>query len=149
KRHRGISLIAPFRSSSSPLFTRVPDVAMRPGLRFSSCASSIQTSGFPISVNGCHSSAPRISRTSPLRFARPACRSEWEGGEIRISAASVDGRSGADMQYRFEGFVLDADRRELVSGGEAIGMGPQVFDLLTYLVDNRARVVTKDDLIDV
>jgi TolB-like protein len=45
--------------------------------------------------------------------------------------------------------VLDPDRRELTRGSEAISVGPQVFDLLVYLVQNRERVVTKDDLIDV
>ncbi len=32
-------------------------------------------------------------------------------------------------------------------GAEAIAVEPQVFDLLIYLVQNRDRVVTKDDLI--
>jgi len=45
--------------------------------------------------------------------------------------------------------VLDADRRELARGAERIDVGPQVFDLLIYLVQSRDRVVTKDDLIDV
>ncbi|MGE0665985.1 MAG: winged helix-turn-helix domain-containing tetratricopeptide repeat protein [Sphingomonadales bacterium] len=45
--------------------------------------------------------------------------------------------------------VLDPDRRELFRGSEAIPTGPQVFDLLVYLVENRERVVTKDDLIEV
>jgi len=53
------------------------------------------------------------------------------------------------MQYRFEDFVLDTDRRELSHGAETIVSGPQVFDLLTYLVQSRAHVVSKDDLIDV
>lgn len=53
------------------------------------------------------------------------------------------------MQYRFEDIALDPDRRELVRGSEAIALGPQVFDLLLYLVRNRERVVSKDDLIDV
>ena len=44
--------------------------------------------------------------------------------------------------------VLDPDRRELTRGAEAIAIGPQVFDLLVYLVRNRERVVSKDDLID-
>ena len=53
------------------------------------------------------------------------------------------------MRYQFEDFVLNSDRRELARGTETIAMGPQVFDVLAYLVQNRARVVTKDDLIDV
>ena len=37
---------------------------------------------------------------------------------------------------------------ELTRGSEAIAIGPQVFDLLVYLVKNRDRVVSKDDLLD-
>ena len=33
-------------------------------------------------------------------------------------------------------------------GSEAIAIGPQVFDLLVHLVQNRERVVSKDDLLD-
>lgn len=53
------------------------------------------------------------------------------------------------MRYRFDDFVLDSDRRELARGPETIAIGPQVFDLLLHLVQNRERVVTKDNLIDV
>nr|WP_249815167.1 MULTISPECIES: winged helix-turn-helix domain-containing protein [unclassified Bradyrhizobium] len=37
--------------------------------------------------------------------------------------------------------------RELTCGGAAVPLQPQVFDLLLYLVAQRARVVSKDDLI--
>jgi TolB-like protein/cytochrome c-type biogenesis protein CcmH/NrfG len=49
--------------------------------------------------------------------------------------------------FRFENCSLDTDRRELHRAGESIAVEPQVFDLLTYLVENRDRVVTKDDMI--
>lgn len=52
------------------------------------------------------------------------------------------------MQFVFGGYVLDPDRRELTCGSEAIALGPQVFDLLVYLVKNRERVVGKDELLD-
>ena len=52
------------------------------------------------------------------------------------------------MQYRFEDYVLDPERRELTRGFEAIAAGPQVFDLLLYLVQNREHVVSKDELLD-
>ena len=42
---------------------------------------------------------------------------------------------------------LDVDRRELRRGSDAIAVEPQVFDLLVYLLENRDRVVSKDDLI--
>ncbi len=51
------------------------------------------------------------------------------------------------MQFSFGNCALDIDRRELTRGSELISLGPQVFDLLVYLVKNRERVVSKDDLI--
>jgi len=45
--------------------------------------------------------------------------------------------------------LLDTDRRELRRGSKPIAVEPQVFDLLTYLVQHRDRVVTKDDLLEV
>ena len=51
------------------------------------------------------------------------------------------------MLYFFEDFVLDPDRRELRRGGALIAVQPQVFDLLEYLVTNRDRVVSKDDIL--
>ena len=51
------------------------------------------------------------------------------------------------MRYFFEDFALDTDRRELHCGAEAVAVEPQVFDLLVYLVRNRERVVSKDDLL--
>lgn len=51
------------------------------------------------------------------------------------------------MNLRFGDFAIDAGRRELSRGGQAIHVEPQVFDLLLYLVQNRDRVVSKDDLL--
>ena len=51
------------------------------------------------------------------------------------------------MIYQFENFSLDVDRRELRRGTSVVATEPQVFDLLHYLVCNRQRVVSKDDLI--
>src|SRR3981189_3155743 len=51
------------------------------------------------------------------------------------------------MQFLFDNHALDIDRRELRRGSECIAVEPQVFDLLVYLVQNRDRVVSKDDLI--
>jgi TolB-like protein len=51
------------------------------------------------------------------------------------------------VQFFFADHTLDTDRRELRRGSEAVAVEPQVFDLLIYLVENRERVVSKDDLI--
>jgi TolB-like protein len=52
-----------------------------------------------------------------------------------------------ELLFRFENFSLDADRRELRCGGDLVSLEPQVFDLLVYLIRNRDRVVSKDDMI--
>lgn len=51
------------------------------------------------------------------------------------------------MQFLFDDHTLDTDRRELRCGPAPVAIEPQVFDLLVYLVQNRDRVVSKDDLI--
>jgi TolB-like protein/cytochrome c-type biogenesis protein CcmH/NrfG len=51
------------------------------------------------------------------------------------------------VQFIFDNHTLDTERRELLRGGAAIAVQPQVFDLLVYLMQNRERVVSKDDLI--
>ena len=51
------------------------------------------------------------------------------------------------MLFLFEDFTLDVDRRELKRGAQQIALEPQVFDLLVYLIKNRDRVVSRDDLI--
>jgi hypothetical protein len=50
-------------------------------------------------------------------------------------------------QFLFEGHRLDVGLRELRRGSELVMLEPQVFDLITYLVKNRDRVLAKDDLI--
>jgi DNA-binding winged helix-turn-helix (wHTH) protein len=52
------------------------------------------------------------------------------------------------VRFCFSDHVLDVDLRELTRAGEGIAVEPQVFDLLIYLVENRERVVSKDDLIE-
>ncbi len=51
------------------------------------------------------------------------------------------------MLYLFENCALDTDRRELRRGSTSVSVEPQVFDLLAYLIENRERVVSKDDLL--
>lgn len=50
--------------------------------------------------------------------------------------------------WRFAGFELDTARYELRGNGSVIRIEPQVFDVLTQLVSNRERLVTKEELFD-
>ena len=51
------------------------------------------------------------------------------------------------MRYLLENHVLDGELRELTCAGDIVPLQPQVLDLLLYLVAERERVVSKDDLI--
>ncbi|MGY3506999.1 MULTISPECIES: winged helix-turn-helix domain-containing tetratricopeptide repeat protein [unclassified Bradyrhizobium] len=53
------------------------------------------------------------------------------------------------MRYIFEDYTFDTVRRELHRRSDVVAVAPQVFDLLEYLIRNRERVVSKDDLIRV
>ena len=57
------------------------------------------------------------------------------------------GIAGRKLLFLFKDYALDTDRRELRSGGALIGIEPQVFDLLIYLIEKRDHVVSKDELI--
>jgi TolB-like protein/Tfp pilus assembly protein PilF len=52
------------------------------------------------------------------------------------------------LRYLFAEYAFDTDRRELYRGADIVSVAPQVFDLLDYLIRNRERVVSKDDLIN-
>ena len=51
------------------------------------------------------------------------------------------------MLYQFAADALDTEKRELTDDGRLVALEPQVFDLLVYLIEQRDRVVSKDDLI--
>ena len=52
------------------------------------------------------------------------------------------------MLFQFGQYSIDTDRRELKRAEELVAVEPQVFDLLVYLIRNRNRVVSKDDLLE-
>src|SRR5580700_1090630 len=52
------------------------------------------------------------------------------------------------MIYRFGPFELDMAKVELRSGDKICCLEPQVFGLLALLVENRERLVSKEEVID-
>lgn len=52
------------------------------------------------------------------------------------------------MRYRFEPFELDTDAAELRVDGAARAIEPRVFALIALLVENRDRLVSKDELLE-
>lgn len=52
------------------------------------------------------------------------------------------------MIYRFDGFELDSERFHLRHQGEPVHLEPKVMEFLTFLLENRQRLVTKQELLD-
>src|SRR5215472_17636924 len=50
--------------------------------------------------------------------------------------------------YHFADFILEPGRAALLRAGEEIKLRPKVFDALRYLLENRGRVVPKEELIE-
>src|SRR5581483_632858 len=74
-------------------------------------------------------------------FSGPDPRSR--GRQPRPAADAL----GLPMILSFDECEIDIERRELRRAGRQVHVEPQVFDLLVHLVQNRDRVVSKDDLI--
>ena len=52
------------------------------------------------------------------------------------------------MRYLFGAYSLDTQLYELRQAGEALHLGPQVFNVLAYLLAHRDRVVSRDELFE-
>ena len=52
------------------------------------------------------------------------------------------------MLFRFLECSLDTDTLRLTLGGTEISVEPQVFTLIQFLIENRERVVSKDEIIN-
>jgi DNA-binding winged-HTH domains len=52
------------------------------------------------------------------------------------------------MIYRFNDTELDADNYQLLVHGTETSVEPQVFNLILYLIENKDRVVSRDELLD-
>jgi TolB-like protein/Flp pilus assembly protein TadD len=50
--------------------------------------------------------------------------------------------------YRFDAYSLDTESLELRENDVVVSVEPQVFSVLAYLIENRDKVVSKDELID-
>lgn len=53
----------------------------------------------------------------------------------------------SELLFLFADVCVDTDRRELRRNGELRSVEPQVFDLLEFLIRNRDRMVSRDDLL--
>ena len=88
------------------------------------------------------------SKLPPLQLDYFTGGFSYAYGELTISWQRADRQNtGAGLVLTFGGFRLDIGRRELRRGAELIDLEPKAFDLLDFLIQNRHRVVSKDDLL--
>jgi TolB-like protein len=84
----------------------------------------------------------RLTFLSPLAYLSPL---PIIGG---APTAAATNSAIWQLRYLFEDYALDADLRELHRGQVTVPVPPQVFDLIEYLIRERNRVVSRDELID-
>lgn len=53
------------------------------------------------------------------------------------------------MKWRFAGFEFDPDGPGLVHDGKPVALEPQALHLLSVLIENRDRIVTREELVDI
>ena len=64
----------------------------------------------------------------------------------RLRHVDLQMRGEQALAHRFEEFTLDPDTRQLLRDGGEVHLSPKAFDLLTLLVMNRPRAVSKAEL---
>ena len=51
------------------------------------------------------------------------------------------------MKFTFDEFELDLEKKEFLDNGNDVKVEPKVFDVLVYLLQNRDRTISKDELV--
>lgn len=101
-----------------------------------------------ISTPGAFVSPARFAGTFGVSVDSQAALSlsaAWRKSGLFLARWPRYGRSV--MVYRFDSFELDTDRFELRAAGEAVPLEPRVLALISYLVANRRRMVSREELI--
>src|SRR5262245_58216059 len=71
------------------------------------------------------------------------------GGRRRMATAGeVQVALKRSPIYRFDDREVDTRLRQIQAGGQLLEAQPKAFDLLVYLIENRDRVVDKDELLE-
>ena len=96
----------------------------------------------------------RISRVASLLPSKPSHsyddhqRTRRDRNYVPLSSPEQNPAAKSGQVWRFDDFALDTARYELRRGDEVIRVEPQVFDVMTHLVSNHDRFVTKEELFD-
>jgi DNA-binding response OmpR family regulator len=82
--------------------------------------------------------------TKPFSFMELMARCE----AVLRRAQGGNGFAAAPSTYSFGDVTVDFDRHQATRGGEDLSLSPREFRLLRYLLDNRGRVVPREELLD-
>lgn len=66
---------------------------------------------------------------------------------LRRSQLSDQTDGSGDKKYQFRDLVIYPERFEVLKNGESLEFTPKEFELLIYLVENKNRVLTRDQLL--
>lgn len=67
--------------------------------------------------------------------------------KVRALLERKDG-SLFSRKIQSNGISVDLDAREVAVDGELVSMAPKVYDLLVYLMNNRGRILTREQILD-
>jgi len=82
--------------------------------------------------------------TKPFSFMELMARCE----AVLRRSQSGNGFTAAPSVYSFGDVTVDFDRHQASRAGEALSLSPREFRLLRFFVENRGRVVTREELLD-
>src|SRR5262245_56377715 len=89
----------------------------------------------------------RLLLTRPWGGMMPCASSIEVDGFLRFCCVPASPQ-GTTVKIRFGDCFLDTDMRRLFRGAEAVHLSPKAFDLLTALVANRDRALSKSRLME-
>ena len=92
-----------------------------------------------------------MGRPNPLDVATAVSRAAAllaDDGDDRTAQPPPSAPTADTAVIRFGDCELDLDLQELRRNGERVGIEPQVFDVLAYLVSHRGAVVSREELLD-
>ncbi|MDC5698372.1 response regulator transcription factor [Intrasporangium calvum] len=86
--------------------------------------------------------------TKPFSPREVVARTKAVLRRAEVDAAGVAGPGRVDNVLRFEGLVIDADRREVLAGSEPVSLSTLEFDLLVALAKAPGRVFSRAQLLE-
>src|SRR5215212_5363868 len=126
---------------------RLRDAAHRPESYSGSSRRALRTPSGRLEISWIRRPArPLRSHLPRSRPSRPALNRPVRAGRARQDRPDRRGKPAVTLV--FAGHELDPRRQELRREGEVVHVEPQVFDLLTFLIRNRDRIVSKDEILD-